>query len=1300
MGKTTTVLPPNAIAIVGMACRFPGAPNLEQFWQNLRNGVECVTFFSDRELLDAGVDPDLLANPHYVKARAILEDIDRFDARFFELTPREAEITDPQHRLFLECAWEALERAAYEANSFSGRIGLFAGVSASSYTLNNLYLNPTFIQSVGDIQTGIRLAGLGSDKDFLTTRVSYKLNLTGPSVDVQSACSTSLVAIHLACQSLLSFQSDMVLAGGASIQVPQQAGYLHQDGGVLSPDGHCRAFDARARGTIPGSGVGVVVLKRLEEALEDGDRVLAVIRSSAMNNDGSSKVGFTAPSVEGQAETIAEALSLAEVSPKTIGYVETHGTGTALGDPIEVAALTQAFRTGTDRTGFCAIGSVKPSIGHLDAAAGVAGLIEAVLALQHRQIPPSLNFEQPNPQINFAKSPFFVADRLIDWPRQDWPRRAGVSSFGIGGTNVHAVLEEAPECEMSGSSRPWQLLLLSAKTPTALDRATRNLATCLRQEPTLNLADVAYTLQVGRKGFDYRRALMCQTVNDAVMALDPLDPQRVLTQSCEGSPRTVVFMFPGQGSQYTNMGRDLYESETLFRQEVDRCCDLLLPHLGLDLRTVLYPQEPVAAQAKSLKDTALAQPALFVLEYALAKLWMQWGIRPQALMGHSLGEIVAACIAGVFELEDALALVAQRGRLMQSCPAGAMLSVQLPEDKLQSWLTSSLTLAVRNAPDLWVVSGVPEEVDRLETQLTQAGVTCRRLHVSHGFHSPLMASVREPLLEQLRTLKLKEPQIPFLSNLTGTWITPQEATKPDYWAKLLEHPVHFTETCAEILSDPHRSYLEVGPGRTLGTLLERHTEETVGVIPSLRHPQEEGSDVAFVLSSLSRLWLSGISLDWQAFSAHESRQRLLLPTYPFERERYWIESSQPQQRAPDVDVWPSLIDAVRSQGSTGWQATLNTPEHREAQRILNQLCVAYMKEGLQEIGAFGQQNEYLSVADISQRGAIAPRYHQLMHRWVEVLASAGYVERDGERFCKSSKHSVEIQELLTQAQELCSTRPLMVERVRLCGENLATVLRGEQEPLTVFLPLSEKANQQPDPELPLYSKLKESVRSAIDSIVQSTPTKQLRILEIGAGQGSVTREVLPLLPAERTRYCFTDVGGFFLRLAEQRFSDYPFMSFQLLDIDESPQEQGFSSHNFDIAIAVNVLHVTRNLRKTLAHVKSVLASGGVLILLEITQAEPEFDLTDGLLMNPLEDEDRSYGNPFWTVDTWQEELQAQGFSAVEAIPNTSDSGHHVILARGPETSSTPSAFCLATTGAQSRELELDRLAKKTDIADW
>jgi len=890
------------IAIIGMSGQFPGAKNIDKFWHNLRNGIESVSYFTEQELAHAGVDAAVLKDPNYVKAKAVLEDIELFDASFFGFSPREAEITDPQHRFFLECAWSAIENAGYNTETFEGSISVYAGASGmNTYFLNNLYSNHDLRQSVGDYQLFV-----ANDKDFLPTRVSYKLNLKGPSVAVQTACSTSLVAICLACESLLNYKSDLAIAGGVSIMVPQQIGYLYQEGMILSPDGHCRAFDAKAQGTVIGSGVGIVVLKRLEDALADGDYIHAVIKGSAINNDGSAKVGYTAPSVNGQAEVIAEAMAMAEVEPETITYIEAHGTGTPLGDPIEIAALTQAFRASTQKQGFCAIGSVKTNVGHLDTAAGITGLIKTVLALKHKLLPPSLHFEVPNPEIDFTNSPFYVNAKLWEWKADSTPRRAGVSSFGIGGTNAHVVIEEAPIVETSGESRPKQLLVLSAKTSSALDTATANLLEHLKQHPDLNLADVAYTCQIGRRALGHRRMLVCCDRDDAVSALLTLEPKRVKTSFQLSRERPIVFMFPGQGAQYVNMALELYQVESVFREQVDLCSELLLPQLGLELRQVFYPNEDQAEVAtQQLQQTAITQPALFVIEYALAKLWMHWGVRPQAMIGHSIGEYVAACLAGVFSLSDALALVAARGRLMQKLPGGDMLAVPLPEKEVQPLLDKQLSLAAINGPSLCVVSGSTDAVEQLKGKLSEQGVESCLLHTSHAFHSEMMEPILGQFTEQVKRVKLQPPQIPYISNVTGTWITAAEAKNPNYWAKHLRSSVLFKQGLQKLLKEPERVLLEVGPGQTLSRLARLHPDQcTEFVLSSLRHPHDQQSDVGFLLNTLGQLWLAGIQIDWSKFYANEKRHRLPLPTYPFERQRYWIE---PQKQVNVLNTPQKLL---------------------------------------------------------------------------------------------------------------------------------------------------------------------------------------------------------------------------------------------------------------------------------------------------------------------------------------------------------------------------------------------------------
>jgi len=880
------------VAVIGFAGRFPGAPNIDEFWKNLRDGVESVSFFTKEELLGSGVDPDHLAAPEYVPAKAILEDVELFDAAFFDFSPREAEMLDPQHRVLLECAVEAFEHAGYYPESFKGRVGVYAGVSAGSYLNVNLSSHKELIERVGAYQVDI-----GNHAEFVPTTISFKLNLKGPSINIQTACSTSLVAVHVACQSLLNGECDMALAGGGSITFPHKEGYFYQEEGILSPDGHCRAFDSEARGTVGGEGAGLVALKRLVDALADGDTIHAVIKGSAVNNDGSLKIGYTAPSVNGQAEVVADALALAGVSAESINYIEAHGTGTALGDPVEIAAITQAFDVDPQMRSFCAIGSVKTNIGHLDAAAGVAGLIKTILALKHAQIPPSLHYESPNPKIDFADSPFFVNDKLVEWKRGETPRRAGVSSFGIGGTNAHVVVEEPPPPEPSTmqttiQTRPLQLLALSAKTLSALEKATANLTEYLRHNSNVNLADVSYTLHLGRGGYSHRRFLVCKDQNDALSALETRDASRLFTLFQEPRHRPVAFMFPGQGTQYVGMARGLYRSERVFREYIDLCAEQLSAHLNLDLREVLYPNEEGEAEAnRLLGQTFVTQPALFCIEYALAQLWMSWGVVPSAMIGHSIGEYVAACLANVFSLEDALALVAARGQLMQQLPSGAMLAVMLSETETRSLLHNGLALAAVNGAKNCVVSGTSTAIQALHDQLKQQDLHSQVLHTSHAFHSEMMESILEPFTDRVRQVKLNAPAIPFLSNVTGAWQNSGPATDPTYWSRHLRQTVRFADGLGNLLQDAERILLEVGPGHTLNTLVRQHTSQIGNqfVLSSLPRARDGYTDTEFLLNSVGKFWLAGGQIDWARFYAGEQRRRIPLPTYPFERQRYYLE---------------------------------------------------------------------------------------------------------------------------------------------------------------------------------------------------------------------------------------------------------------------------------------------------------------------------------------------------------------------------------------------------------------------------
>jgi acyl transferase domain-containing protein/acyl carrier protein len=1008
------------IAIIGMACRFPGAADVEAYWRNLRDGVESITFLEDAQLEPSIMeDVALRKDPGYVRAAAVIDGAEDFAASFFGLSPKEAELMDPQHRVFLECAWTALEDAGYDPARYRERIGVYAGARTNTYVFN-LFSNPDALGGVGAFEVG-----LGNDLAFLSTRVSHLLNLRGPAYSLHTACSTALVAVHLAGQALLAGECRMALAGGVAIQTPQRTGYLHQPGGISSPDGHCRAFDAKAQGTVFGNGAGVVVLKRLEDALEDGDTIHAIIRGSALNNDGSQKASFGAPSVQGQARVIRDALSAADVDARSITYVETHGTGTQLGDPIEVRALTKAFRASTPEVGFCALGSVKTNIGHLDAAAGIASLIKAVLCLKHRQLPPMLHFEQPNPQLELATSPFFVNTTLRDWEPGDFPRRAGVSSFGIGGTNAHLILEEAPAPAPSAEGRAWHLLPLSAKTDTALDTATSALAEWLERHPEPPLADVAYTLQVGRQHFQHRRMAVVKDREDAVRVLRGEQPERMPGTLQESRSRPVVFLLPGGGTQSPGMAAGLYHAEPVFRAEVDRVAALFQPHLGLDLRTVLLSDG--AGGAAELARNAVALPSIFLMEYALARLWMAWGVEPEAMMGHSLGEYAAACLAGVFSLEDAVALVALRGQLMDGLPRGAMLGVSLPEAELVPLLGRDLDLAAVNAPSQCVVSGPVEAVEALATALAARGVEHQRLHVSAAAHSRMLDALLPTFREKVSTLTLRPPERPYVSSLTGRWVSAEEVTRPDYWVNHLRQPVRFQDGLRELLSEPARVLLEVGPGQSLIALarLQGEAPGTRPLVASTPHPKDPQPAEAFLLGALGRLWLAGVDVDWSAVHAHGPRRRVTLPTYPFERERYWVppgertsaaaDSTGPRGKAPDVADWfhlpswkrtpPAALEPEALARPRGW--VVFTDGSPLATRLVSLLEAAgqdvvsvfagdaFSRDGERRFTvAPGQRADHVSLMRaLAER---APRPEVFVHLWS--LTPQGEVDSSPERF--------------------------------------------------------------------------------------------------------------------------------------------------------------------------------------------------------------------------------------------------------------------------------------------------------------
>ena len=887
------------IAIVGMACRLPGTNNIHEFWMNLINGADVSKEVKAEDLIKAGFDPNVLNEPNYVARTLTLEEADCFDAPFFGYYPKEAAMMDPQHRVLLEVAYAALENAGYNPFDYEGNIGVFGGVARNAYFTDNIASHPDLLQSAGDYQDT-----LGSEKTFSISRIAYKLNLKGPAVNVQTACSTSGTAIHLACQSILNGDSDMALVGGGRVQPALALGYRHIEGGPLSPDGYIRAFDANAKGMVQGNGMVCIVLKKLDKALADKDHIWAVIKGTAINNDGSDKIGFTAPSVKGQATAIAKALAKAKLEAADIDYVEAHGTGTILGDPIEVEGLTKAFRTTTDKKQFCGIGSVKTAIGHLDAGSCLAGIIKVALALKYELLPPSLNFEKPNPQIDFDNSPFYVNAQLKRWERGERARRAGVSSFGLGGTNAHIILEEAPqkvqiEARSIYPKKAPNLLLLSAKNEAALKKQAKNLAALLERKPDISLTNVAYTLAVGRVAHKERTAIL-HTPESTKKVFEKLAIQKA---TLDNPP--IVFMFPGGGAQYAAMAKDLYEQYPYFKKQVDNCLEFLEKEEGLSLKPLLFPSENADFDSvkKEIEQPANALATLFTIEYALAKLWQSWGIKPNEMIGHSMGEYTAACLAGVFSVEDGLRLVTLRGKLFESLPAeGGMLSVPLSEKEVEPFLIENTVVSVVNKPDNCVISGQIKAIDLLQEKLAEKNIDVAKIHINVAAHSPQIDPIIPKFKAFLETIDFKEPSIPIISNVSGEWAVPEEIASVEYWINHLRKTVRFSDGLATIFKEENKVLLEVGPGQTLATFARQHPDKTNNhfIFSSIRHPKEPVNDVAFLLKTIGKMWGKGLVFDWENYYQPFNPKRESLPTYPFERKSYWIEPLQTGQARPDA----------------------------------------------------------------------------------------------------------------------------------------------------------------------------------------------------------------------------------------------------------------------------------------------------------------------------------------------------------------------------------------------------------------
>jgi len=890
------------IAVVGLDCRVPGAKNAEEFWNNIKNGVEALSWLTDEELINAGVSEKTIQDPNYVKAAFKLDDVEHFDAQFFGFTPKEACYMDPQQRLMLEITWHALEDAGCNPDTFKGKIGVFAGASISQYLLKNIMPNV-------DIENPeiLRTVWMENDLNYLTTMLSYKLNLKGPSVTVQTACSTSLSAIAMAVQSLQNYQCDMALAGGCKVLLPQNEGYLYMPGEILSPDGHCRPFDAKGQGTVSGSGVGMVVLKRLSDALEDSDQIIAVIKGSAINNDGNDKIGFTAPSINGERRAVREALLLSEIEADTITYMETHGTGTPLGDPIEIQALTEAWRKDTSKKNYCALGAVKANVGHLDTAAGVIGFIKACLVLKNKQLPPLVNYEQPNPNIAFEDSPFYVNQELKDWEPYCKVRRAAVSAFGIGGTNVHVILEEAIDERKISTNRQSHLLLLSGRTLQAMQENANQLADYLEKHEDVDFRNAFYTMNVERHPFSYRG---CVAASDSQEAVDKL--RNIAGSFCqrESNENDIVFLFPGQGTQYIGMARGLYESEPVFRDKVNECNDIVIKKTGINIVSLLYDSPESQEYQDILRDTKNTHIAIFIIEYAVASLLISMGIVPSAMAGHSIGEYVAACVGGLFDLETGLEIMIQRGRIISSLERGSMLSARMSEEEARKYCSEEVNLAVVNTEELVVFSGSKEGIEKLEAQISEQ-YSAKHLHTSHAFHSYMLNEGAKELRDVLSKVEFHDLKIPYVSNVTGDWIG-EEAKDPEYWVKHMLGTVQFKKDLEVLNNKQYRYFFEVGSGNTLTTFVRTvmSEREDFCCIETIRRPNMKAVDEKFFLEQIGKAWRNGIYIKWKKFYETECFIKTSLPGYSFEKNRYWINAGRIRKSNEGAAIGEEVIETI------------------------------------------------------------------------------------------------------------------------------------------------------------------------------------------------------------------------------------------------------------------------------------------------------------------------------------------------------------------------------------------------------
>lgn len=1261
------------IAIVGAGLRFPGGcRDLAGFWRLLAEGIDAMREVPpERWDIEAYFDPDPDApGKMYARHGGFLDNIDQFDPAFFGISPREAESLDPQQRLLLEVGWEALENAGLSPQHLSeSASAIYLAINNSDY-FRYLFNDPEQIDAY---------ATTGNAASIAASRLAYLLNLKGPALAVDTACSSALVAVHLAVQSLRLGECDLALAGGVNLMLLPELTINFCKSRMLSKDGRCRTFDAEADGYARGEGCAMIALKRVSDAKRDGDPILALIRGSAINQDGRSS-GVTAPNGPAQEAVIRRALADGQVEASAVGYIEAHGTATPLGDPIEAQALGAVFRRDSGHR--LIMGSVKTNIGHLEGVAGLAGLIKAALALQKGIVPPSLHFKKANPHIALDEWGLSVPTAAIPWLAGPGARIAGVSSFGLSGTNAHVVLEQyiPPQStsDIKDQDPILRILTVSGRDAAALQEASALYEAALSASRD-SFADICRTAATGRAHFSHRLAVLARSSAEASGHLAVWRRSEAHAAVLEGRVDEaglpgVVFLFTGQGSQYEGMGRALYDTEPVFRDALLECDRLLRPHLDVPLLELLYP---AAATQGRLDQTRYTQPALFALEYALVRLWRSWGIQPAAVMGHSLGEYAAACAADVFSLADGLELVARRAALISALPEAGAMAVLFAEPATVADLLASrrdVGLAALNGPANTVISGATDGVRVVVASAAERGITAKMLHVSHAFHSALMEPMLDDLEKAVARITVSEPRIVLISNLTGQAAGSEAIGRPQYWRHHLREPVRFAESMKGLVEQGYRIFVEIGPQPVLSGMAKSFIEEPDIVwLPSLRRG---GDDRAEMLAGLAALHVRGAAVAWDAVNAGAARRRVALPTYPFQRARYWAErtrSSAPQSAPDSASAWEFVARSARRQAGHVPQS-LRLESYPERWRLLDELTRAFIAHALLKLGLFTQDGETRSVEEILAARLIVPTYHKLMERWLELLSRQGDLRQEGSRFIAAKAlDDHRLESCLDQCAKLFSDQLIFFDYLQRCGRLAAEIVAGRQDPLETLFPggSSELAEWlYADWEVSRYISAIAAASASAAAVNARAAGAVPRFIEVGAGTGGTTGSVLNALPPGAGEYWFTDVSEFFFNRARQRFNAHPLLRFGLLDVEKEPAGQGFAPGSFHAVIATNVLHATLKLDAALENVRALLAPGGVLILSEVTEAFSWYDITTGLIegWQRFEDEHRRQ-SPLMAAEQWQALLRAKGFEEVTGYPSNDMPsrilGQHVILARAP-----------------------------------